>query len=71
MITTMDNNKMDAEIESHLNCILALQWKLSRYYLDPDVNKYNINKTKAKIQSYKNKIIYRINILKNNYSNID
>lgn len=59
--------KMDAEIESHLNCILSLQWKLSRYYLNKEYNTYNISKCRAKINSYKNKINKRINILLDNH----
>ena len=55
--------ELDAEIESHLNGIMGLQWKLSRYYLEPDINTYNIKKTKAKIYSLKYKIAKRINIM--------
>lgn len=44
------------ELDIYLNAILSAQWKLSRYYLEPSINTYNINKQKAILNKNKNKI---------------
>lgn len=44
------------ELDIYLNALLNAQWKLSRYYLDPEINTYNINKQRAILSKNKSKI---------------
>lgn len=52
----MEEHIGNAELDIYLDGLLANQWKLSRYCLDPEINTYNIRKCKAKILYYKYKI---------------
>lgn len=59
-------NYENPELDIYLNGLLANQWKLSRYYLEPDINTYNIRKARALINKYKNKIFKLCTMKKTN-----
>lgn len=55
----MESHTGNVELDLYLNGLLANQWKLSRYYLEPEINTYNIKKTRALLNKYKS-LIYKL-----------